>query len=442
MREVPAVRSTTPGGYLAWPVLATAAAEELVLPAVQGVHRAVSAATFRWFGPPGRPVQRVVDRVADSAYAGVGQLLRGIGTGLRRACSYREATTRRAPMPDVVPRARAVAAGIADGRFHARVGLPAAPMTVHLVGGQDPVAPEVAAAALPAPTSQVVVLVHGLTQTEQMWRARVAASGLPAVASASGAAVLLVRYDTGRAVEQNAAELSERLEEIRAAWPGGLRRLVLVGYSMGGLVIGGAARRAEAQGLAWPEVVSDVVHLATPHLGSWLEKTANVTGWTLRHASPITAPLGELLDRRSQGIKDLRFGTVGQQPSAAHVDGLFAGWGGAPAWVPPARHHLVTGRLHPRRHHPVNLAVGDALVRRGSARGVGLLRRIPVATQARCVEVHAGHLALARHPEVADLLRRVLADAAGTGNGSVWTAVDGAAPAFAVPASHAHTALS
>lgn len=405
------MRTTTSADHLTWPVLAAAAAEELVLPAVHGVHRAVSDTTFRWLGPPARPVQRVVQHVTDAAYAGVGHLLRGVDLGVRRGTAYRDARVRRAPVTDAAPRARAVAAGIADGGFRARVGVHTTPITFHLVGGQGPVAPEELAEALPVPTSQVVVLVHGLTQTEQVWRAPGVASGLPAIASASGAAVLLVRYDTGRAVEANAAELAERLEELQLAWPGGLRRLVLVGYSMGGLVIGGAARRAAAQGMAWPAATSDVVHLATPHLGSWLEKTANVTGWTLRHASPVTSPFGALLDRRSQGIKDLRFGSVVQQRTAGNIDGLLAGWGPAPAWAPAARHHLVTGRLHPRLHHPMNLAIGDALVRRGSARGAGVVRRIPAGTPTRCIEVPAGHLALARHPEVTDLLRAVLSDA-------------------------------
>ena len=46
----------------------------------------------------------------------------------------------------------------------------------------------------------------------------------------------------------------------------------------------------------------------SPHLGADLEKGANVLGWALRQM-PETRALGTLVDARSAGIKDLRFGS-------------------------------------------------------------------------------------------------------------------------------------
>ena len=403
------VGDQAPVGALPWPVLATAAAEELLLPTVQGVHRAVSDTAFRWIGPPGRPVQRALDRATDTAYLGVGCLLRGVEAGLRHALAGRALRRRVAPAAHGALRTRAIVAGVGDQRMRARAGLSEAPMSLHVAGRPDPIAPEELAAALPAPSARAVVLVHGLLDTEQLWRGSPAVPSLPAVAAGSGAAVLLVRYDTGRPVMASAAALADLLEAVLAAWPGGLRQLVLVGYSMGGLVLRGAADVATGARMAWPGTVSDVLHLATPHLGSWLEKTANITSWTLRRASPVTAPLGALIDRRSQGIKDLRFGPVHRDPPPGGVDGLLAGWGGSPSWQPVARHHLVAGRLHATARHPLNLALGDALVRAGSARGRGPLRRVPGPPPASITELPAGHLALVQRAEVATLLRDVLA---------------------------------
>ncbi len=400
------MRSRTTAEVATWPLLATTAAEEVVLPTVHGVHRAVSDTTFRWIGPPGRPVQRIVDRITDTVYAGVAGLLHGIGAGVRRTTERR--TVDRGSTSGTRLRDRAIGVGLLDGAFQVRAGLRTAPMTLHLVGRTAPLAPQDLAASLPTATSRAVVLVHGLLETEQLWRGSAEVPGLPAIAAGSGAAVLLVRYDTGRPVTENGLALAELLETIAAAWPGGLQQLVLVGYSMGGLVIGDATRRATERRQLWPGTVSDVVHLATPHLGSWLEQSVHFTGWTLRRASAITAPLGELLDRRSEGIKDLRFGGVPAPRPADDADRLLAGWGPAPPWQPTARHHLVSGRLHPRPRHPANLLFGDALVHPGSARGVGVLRRVPGSARARSLAVPAGHLALVRRPEVAGLLRTVL----------------------------------
>lgn len=392
-----------------WPLVAAVVAEDVVLPTVRGVHRAVTDAAFRWTGPLGRPVRPFVELATDVGYEGVRYVLRALGS-----TAHRLSGDRGRPMASGTPtpgalRARAIAVGVADDRFRDRARLHPAAMSLHLAGHPEPVAPEDLASLLPAPTARVVVLVHGLLDTEHLWRGSADVPSLPAVAAGSGAAVLLVRYDTGRPVAEGAAALARLLEEVHQAWPGRLRQLVLVGYSMGGLVLRDAAAQGAAAGMAWPASVSDVLHLATPHLGSWLEKAANVTTWTLRHASPVTAPLGALVDRRSQGIKDLRFGPVHRDPPPGGVDGLLAGWGASPAWQPAARHHLVAGRLRPAGRHPLNLALGDALVRAGSARGVGPLRRVPGDAPASITEVPAGHLSLVRRAEVATLLRDVLA---------------------------------
>jgi hypothetical protein len=155
----------------------------------------------------------------------------------------------------------------------------------------------------------------------------------------------------------------------------------------------------------WIDALARVVYLGTPHLGSWLEKFANVTSWTLRRASPGSAPLGRLLDGRSRGIKDLRFGTLlEEQWGGADVDALLSGLAEDEPWLAGVDHHLIAGRVRPSEQHLLNLVFGDSLVRAASAAGAGRLRRIAGDTQVSLVPLDGGHVSLVRHPEVVTLL--------------------------------------
>src|SRR5665811_296646 len=66
--------------------------------------------------------------------------------------------------------------------------------------------PSGASAAFTDPTGRLVVLVHGLGQTERSWTA------LTDALAGSSLTPLLVRYDSGRSVADNAAELAGLLE--------------------------------------------------------------------------------------------------------------------------------------------------------------------------------------------------------------------------------------
>jgi pimeloyl-ACP methyl ester carboxylesterase len=278
-------------------------------------------------------------------------------------------------------------------------------------GRSGPVDPAQLASVVPTVSSRLVVFVHGLVDTEQVWfPSDERPATLPAAVEASGATPLFVRYATGRPIERNGRDLDAALEAVVTAWPVPITSLTLVGHSMGGLLLRAACAAAVDRGSSWLERLDDLLYLGTPHLGSWLEKLANVTSWTLRRTSRRAAPIGSLLDRRSQGIKDLRFGTteVAAWPEGL-VDGLLTGRPVEAVWLDGARHHLVVGRLHADPGHPVNAVLGDALVRASSATGAGRWRRIEGAASTRVTAVDASHVGLPRHSEVAAVLREVLA---------------------------------
>ena len=438
-----------------WSRLTAAVADQVVVTAVEDVHRAVSDGVYRWLGPVGRPVQRSSDAMAAGVYRTVRLGLRGAGELAAAACQVAGGgTTRTTPaapatpatalgpaapatpaaaltpaatMPTTAPgvrppapaqpapsgagiKARAIAAGVLAPEL-----LSVAPafdddLSWRHPGRSDPIAPARLASAVPTAHSRLVVFVHGLVDTERVWfptGGQVAA--LPAAAHAAGTTPLFVRYATGRTIERNGHDLATTLDEVVTSWPVPVTSLTLVGHSMGGLLLRAACAAALDRGASWLDRLDDLLYLGTPHLGSWLEKVANVTTWTVRRTSRRAAPIAAVVDRRSQGIKDLRFGTteLAAWPEG-RVDGLLTGRPADVPWLSRARHHLVVGRLHRDPGHPLNAVLGDALVRASSATGAGRWRRIEGASSPRVVAVAASHLRLPRDAEVAAVLTDVL----------------------------------
>jgi triacylglycerol lipase len=393
-----------------WSRLTAAVADEVLVGTVRDMHRAISDGAYRWMGPPARPIKRITDEVTGRVYDMVSATIRGVGEiGAAAAEGFGEPTTVSTPASD---KARAIAHGVVGAGLIATAPELDTDLTLYHDGGE--VATDTAALreAFPDAAGRIVVFVHGLVDTEAVWFLRNdAGPALPdVVASTPDVTPVLVRYGTGRSIGRNGQDLAERLQDLVDNWPVPVTELVLVGHSMGGLVIRSATTTGVVAGHRWPSVLDDVVYLGTPHLGSWLEKVANAGSWVLRHVSPQSAPIGTLLDGRSRGIKDLRFGMLADDGWAdAPIDDLLTGRVPDVPWLGGVTHHLVVGRLRASDRHPLNHLFGDSLVRAGSASGVGRRRRIEDDGNVRIVPVSARHTHLVRTPEVADLLTEILA---------------------------------
>ncbi len=94
------------------------------------------------------------------------------------------------------------------------------------------------------------------------------------------------------------------LEELLLACPEPVDEIILVGHSMGGLMIRGTWHYGVERDAPWVRLVSRAFCLGTPHEGAMLEKVAHLMTSVLRAVPhPVVA-------RRSQGVKDLRDGTT------------------------------------------------------------------------------------------------------------------------------------
>jgi len=149
-----------------------------------------------------------------------------------------------------------------------------------------------------------LVLLHGLCMNEAQWRRQTdeESADFPAALAGLGYRPLGLRYNSGRAIWRNGAELAALLEDL----PG---PLTLLGHSMGGLVARSAVWHAQQLGLRWPQRLRRLVTLGTPHLGAPLERGGRQVQQLLALRA-YSRPLAALAARRSAGIRDLRFASL------------------------------------------------------------------------------------------------------------------------------------
>ena len=294
------------------------------------VHFAISNRVFGALGPGALPARLMHDAIARGTYAAV-------GGGLHSAALL--------PL-EASPAVLGALNGLIGDQLHAE-GSPLA-IGMHAARVSEPRGPD------------VLVWIHGLGETELVW----GYEDLPGWTSVH------VRYNTGRSIADNGAELARLLEAL----DGPVERIALVGHSMGGLV----ARSACAHGGAWTGRVTHTISLGTPHDGAPLAQAVHHLEAILRLA-PETRPFARLLGRRSAGIRDLRRGVR---------DPLLS----------TARHGFVSATITADAAHVVGRLLGDVLVLSASAGGEG--------DGLALGGTH--HLALLDHPEVLALLREWL----------------------------------
>lgn len=360
-------------------------ADDLAVKTVRDTHTAwVDRIYGVTHGPQRRrsPAEVIHRGVAAAVYGGLGLGLRAASAGLDRvaACGL-------GPGLEDDARGRFVSSAvnglIGDKLVRERPQL-AIPMAAR-VGGRD-VDPSCdgLAAAYPAATGRLVVMLHGLCENESYWnRCREERGTTYAeTLAARGWTPVMLRANTGLPLRENGVALSALMQQLVDHWPTEVTRIALIGHSMGGLVMRAAGAVASDVEPPWTGLVSDVVTLGTPHLGAPLARHVG-TGSTGLGRLPETAAFGRILDWRSVGVHDLVTGLAEDVPP-----------------LPEARYHLVSATVTRSPRHPVGHVVGDLLVRQDSAYG-----RDPSGVElfpgADVLHVGGtGHFGILNHPEI------------------------------------------
>jgi hypothetical protein len=300
MTRAPYVDPTDLQGITRLVVEATAGVTDLV----EAMHRAsdpVSAWLFD--APPDR-----AGGPAGLAYASVRLTTRLIGRGLDTALARLVPLLGQAGASG--PREAVVAAlnGVLGDHLAASGNPLAIPMTVRRDGTPLSLDRAALAAALPAATGRIAVLVHGLCMNDLQWTRNGHDHGA-ALRRDLGYTPVYLHYNSGRHIARNGRDLAALLEALVEAWPVPVASLSLVCHSMGGLVARSAAHHGALAAHRWPAHLRHLVFLATPHHGAPMERGG---AWLqlLLGVTPYTAPFGRLGRIRSAGITDLRHGSL------------------------------------------------------------------------------------------------------------------------------------
>ena len=263
--------------------------------------------------------------------------------------------------------ALAVGLGIRGDHVHARMPSLAPTMHIRSAGRAVPLTAEGVRTAYEAPTGEVALFLHGLCETEASWRlgAERRRPYADRLAADLGLTPVLVRYNTGLRISENGQALAGLLEGLVVAWPVPVTRIVLIGHSMGGLVVHSALAQAPPQA-AWLPLVSDTIGLGSPHHGSPVARSVHRAAEALA-TSGKGAWLGDYLRRRSVGVRDLAHGNVVPADWEGHSPDSLQDRRTHPPALAGVRHHAVIAVLgsHPRRAVE---QVGDLLVPVDSAR--------------------------------------------------------------------------
>ncbi len=156
---------------------------------------------------------------------------------------------------------------------------------------------------------RVVIFVHGLCMNHTDWSNRnFGGIGERLLAQRDNNFMLYLNYNTGRRISANGRSLSNTLEDLINRNPG-ITSIDLIGHSMGGLVSRSALFYGKQNMYRWIQMVDNLVCIGSPHHGAVLERF----GFSLQDRLgrfPFVKLIGHLVNIRSNGILDLRHGSV------------------------------------------------------------------------------------------------------------------------------------
>jgi triacylglycerol lipase len=267
------------------------------------------------------------------------------------------------------------------------------------------------ARAITNPQARVIVLVHGVMCTEAIWRFpdQPEQDYGTLLERDLGFTPLYVRYNSGASIVENGARLARLLEGLPSVYPVPIEELVLIGYSMGGLLVRRACRVAELEQLSWLKLVKRAFYVGTPHLGTPAERMGRAVSALLRAIDdPYTRLVSELSDLRSQGIRDLGEAHLHDESDEARLVRSLREPQHPLPLLPAIKHHLIAGTL--TADDAIAWLLGDSIVPLTSA---AWRTREPNATlPIEQIKILNGlnHIVLAHHDDVYTQLRSWLDD--------------------------------
>jgi pimeloyl-ACP methyl ester carboxylesterase len=357
---------------------------------IKEMHEGIASRPFGILGPAAAPVRVIHGGVSRAVFAGLRGGLRGAAVGGARLAARRA----REDGPAVgASTAGSLALAALNGLYGDQLTDRGSALATRME------IPDLEAGRAAA-TPRVALFAHGLFETDAWWRGAYGRR----LRDDLGFTPLHLRYNTGLRISRNGRDLARLLDEIVAGWPVDVEELVLVGHSMGGLVVRSACHYAQMDERAWTSAVKHVFCLGSPHLGADLEKGLNALGSAFGRL-PETRAFRSLINARSVGIKDLRYGScVDEDWCDCDPDEFLRDRCTEVPFLPDANYYFVGACV---TEGPVGTYLGDLLVRLPSAsgRGNGRGRRIPFEVDNGLELNGLTHFDLLDHPAVYEQIR-------------------------------------
>ncbi|MGC5259016.1 esterase/lipase family protein [Gordonia sp. DT218] len=306
----------------------------------------------------------------------------------------------------------AVALGILNGLIGDELSEEASPlaagMTIRVDGREIPPTAEALRAAFPTAGGHLTVFLHGLMESEYAWEIGGGPTYGRRLSDDIGSTEIRIRYNSGRHVSDNGRLLADVLWALVLLWPVPVTDLSLIGHSMGGLIIRSACERATREDLYWAALLRHTVYLGTPHLGAPMARGVHAATAALG-GLPVTNPFGNLLRRRSAGVRDLFHGTLTEEGwRDVERDVLRQPLPGDAPLLPNVRHLFATASVTRSADHPLGRLFGDGLVLAGSGRGQSRYRTIGLRSSDGFHIGSAHHFTLLNHDGIYAWLRSEL----------------------------------
>ena len=265
----------------------------------------------------------------------------------------------------------------------------------------------------PKLSGKICILVHGLCVNESAWRSYSQQHwGKPQdfgqlLQEDLGYTPFYVRYNSGRHISHNGRDLDLLIEELIQNYPMDVKDIVIIGHSMGGLIARSANHFTTSSHTQWHTQLSQVICLGSPHLGAPLEQVAHL-GTSLLDQISFTQPIAKIIQQRSIGIKDLRYGYVTDEDWAGQdQDSLEGNKRKAAQKLQHVKYSFIGSSLSNDTQHPVAHTLGDILVPVKSSTGDHHAEelRVPYCDERYKLLGGINHIALQNHPLAYDQIK-------------------------------------
>jgi len=260
--------------------------------------------------------------------------------------------------------------------------------------------------------ARLCIYVHGLCTSDAAWEytADPTKSYGSLLEKDCGYAPIFVRFNSGLHISTNGQLLAKLVSKLCKDSAEPIQEVVFIGHSLGGLVVRSACYYGHKSNAPWIKLINKIFLLGTPHHGNDYEKLGNLTSTVLKLIpNLVTIGLSRLGNKRSAGIKDLRFGYLLDEDWEGHdADALWRDNRHPVPLLEGVDYYIIAASLAKESDNIFTQYFGDGMVPAHTAAGKSFRKSKTVPFSHKHFKMIKGisHTDLTRHPKVYQQIRK------------------------------------